>query len=317
MSRASADARLGRLLAIVPWIAAHDGPAIVEVCRRFGVSEKELLTDLELLFMCGLYPFTPDVLIDVNIADGRVWISMADYFRRPLRLDKQEALALMAAGRAFLEVPGADPEGALATALDKVAAVLGLGPDDGLEVELAPVPPDLLETLRRAAARHEKVGISYYSYGRDSHSERVVHPWRVFNSGGQWYVQAWCEAVSDERNFRLDRITAAVATGEIFEPPKSRPRSGGPPSVYHPDPTDPLWVLDLEPPAHWVAEQYPNEAVESRPGGVLRVFLRAGQPAWMERLLLRGGPHIRVVQGDEDIRRGAAARVLARYSPAG
>ena len=65
-----------------------------EVCRRFGVEEKELLDDLNLLFMCGLYPFTPDMLIDVTVADGRVWITMADYFRRPLRLNPQEGLAL-------------------------------------------------------------------------------------------------------------------------------------------------------------------------------------------------------------------------------
>ena len=63
MSREPADARLGRLLAIVPWVAAHDGPSIEEVCRRFGVEEKELVADLNLLFLCGIHPFTPDVLI--------------------------------------------------------------------------------------------------------------------------------------------------------------------------------------------------------------------------------------------------------------
>src|SRR5690348_10058873 len=125
MSREGADARLGRLLAIVPWIAAHDGPSLEEVSRRFGVAEKDLVTDLNLLFMCGVYPFTPDVLIDVNIADGRVWISMADYFRRPLRLNAQEALALASAGRTFLALPDADPVGPLASALDKLDGALG------------------------------------------------------------------------------------------------------------------------------------------------------------------------------------------------
>src|SRR5579872_3820006 len=68
MSREGADARLGRLLAIVPWIAAQDGPSLDEVSRRFGVAEKDLIADLNLLFLCGVHPFTPDVLIDVNIA---------------------------------------------------------------------------------------------------------------------------------------------------------------------------------------------------------------------------------------------------------
>jgi len=117
VTRTAAHDRLGRLLAIVPWVAARDGPEIAEVCRRFGITQRELLADLDLLFVCGVYPFTPDVLIDVDIADGRVWIRFADYFRRPLRLTPPEGLALIGAGAALLGVPGADPDGALARAL--------------------------------------------------------------------------------------------------------------------------------------------------------------------------------------------------------
>ena len=127
-----------------PWVAAHDGPEIAEVCRRFEVGEKELLADLELLFLCGVHPFTPDVLIEVDVADGRVWIRMADYFRRPLRLTPPEGLALVGAGSALLGVPGADPDGALARALAKLETVLGVGADDALDVELGPVAPGLL-----------------------------------------------------------------------------------------------------------------------------------------------------------------------------
>ncbi|MBV9659530.1 MAG: WYL domain-containing protein [Acidimicrobiales bacterium] len=317
MSREAADARLGRLLAIVPWIASHDGPTLDEVCRRFGVAERDLLADLNLLFMCGVYPFTPDVLIDVNIADGRVWINMADYFRRPLRLNPQEALALVAAGRAFLAVPGADPEGALATALDKLQTVLAVEPgalDDGLEVELGAVAPGVLDALRSAARDRTKVRIDYYSFGRDRYSTRLVHPWRVFSSGGQWYLSGWCETVAAERLFRLDRIVSLYATSERFElPPETTGVGRG--AVYEPGPDEPVWVLDLKPPAHWIAEQYPNDSVEARPDGILRVRLRSSQTAWIERLLLRAGDQLEVVQGDVTLAGVAATRLLGRYEP--
>lgn len=316
MSREAADARLARLLSIVPWIAAHDGPSLEEVCRRFSVREKDLLADLNLLFMCGVYPFTPDVLIDVHIADGRVWISMADYFRRPLRLNPQEALALASAGRTFLAFPGAGDDGPLATALEKLDTVLGLAGGDALDIELAEVDPAVLSSLRSAAERGEKVRIDYYSYGRDQRSRRVVRPWRVFNQAGEWYLQAWCENVEAERNFRLDRIEGLEPTGESFEPP-GRAASRGAPSVYHPSPEDPVWVLDLDPPAHWIAEQYPNESVEERPDSVLRVRLRAQPSAWLERVLLRAGRHGRVVEGDPSFGRGARERLLARYRASG
>ena len=309
MSRAPAQDRLGRLLAVVPWVAAHDGPPVEEVCRRFGLTEKDLLADLELLFLCGVYPFTPDSLIEVDVADGRVWIRFADYFRRPLRLTAPEGLALVSAGSALLGVPGADPQGALGRALTKLETVLGGGADDAIEVELGPVAPAVLATVRRGAEQHRKVEIDYYSFGRDGHSTRVVQPWKVFNTSGQWYLSGWCERAEGERLFRVDRVSGARLALGTFDPPVAV----HPPQAFGARPEDPRVVLDLAPRAHWVASQYPNEGVEARPGGILRVRLPVSQPAWLERLLLRAGTDATVVEGDPALRRRAAHRLLNRY----
>ncbi len=314
MSRPAAGERLGRLLAIVPWVASRDGPPVAEVCERFGVSEAELLADLDLLFLCGVHPFTPDTLIEVDVADGRVWIRFADWFRRPLRLTAPEGLALVGAGAGLLATPGADPDGALGRALSKLEAILGVGAEEGVDVELGPVDAGTLDVVQRAVAERSKLRLDYYSFGRDGRSVRVVQPWRVFNAQGQWYLSAWCERAVGERLFRLDRILDATPTGaRVPEPPRLAP--SGAPSVYDPDPDDPVVVLDLQRPAHWVAEQYPNEGVTERPGDVLRVRLRAGRRAWLERLLLRAGPDAHVVEGDTGLLPAAAARLLRRYRP--
>ncbi|MGI8751877.1 MAG: helix-turn-helix transcriptional regulator [Acidimicrobiales bacterium] len=310
MNRATAQERLGRLLAIVPWVAAHDGPEVEEVCRRFGIAEQELLADLDLLFLCGVHPFTPDTLIEVDVADGRVWIRFADYFRAPLRLTPPEGLALVAAGAALLAVPGADPDGALARALGKVETVLGVGAGESFDVDLGAVHQPVLDAVRLGTDQHRMVEISYYSFGRDGHSERVVHPWRVFNHAGQWYVDGWCELAEAERLFRVDRISSAVVTDRRFDAPGSAAPAD---RVFAPDSSDPVTVLDLDPPAHWIAEQYPNEGVEERPGGRLRVRLRSGQRAWLERVLLRAGPYATIIEGDPVLRSRAATRVLERY----
>jgi proteasome accessory factor C len=290
-------------------VAAHDGPPIAEVCRRFGITERQLLADVELLFLCGVYPFTPDVLIEVDIADGRVWIRFADYFRRPLRLTPPEGLALMGAGVALLSVPGADPDGALARALAKLETVLGVGAGDAVGVELAPVTPGVLALVQDAAARHQRVEIDYYSFGRDDRSTRTVEPWRVFNAQGQWYLAGWCQQAEGERLFRVDRVTRATMLDETFVPPAEPP----PPAVFHRSETDPVVVLDLAPGARWVAEQYPNEGVSEQPDGRLRVRLRVSQRAWLERLLLRAGPDATVVEGDPGLAERAGARILGRY----
>ncbi|MDQ3897519.1 MAG: WYL domain-containing protein [Actinomycetota bacterium] len=305
----SADERLHRLLAVIPWVAARDGPRIEDVCARFGCTQAELVDDLELLFLCGLHPYTPDVLIEVDIDDGRVWIRYADYFSRPLRLTPAEGLALLAAGRTVLAASGGDDGGPLARGLDKLARVLGVDAGEAVEIELGPVADDLLRTLREAADGARQVEIDYYSFGRDERARRVIDPYAVFSAGGQWYVAGWCHRVDDERLFRVDRIAGATLLESTFEPPAAPPEL----AAYRPDPDDPRVTLELEPSARWVAEQYPVEKVEEAGDGRVRVTLVASQPAWLERLLLRLGPQASVVGGDGGVAAGAARRLLARY----
>jgi len=309
MSRPGAQDRLARLLAVVPWVAARDGPDIAEVCRRFAVTEQDLLDDLDLLFLCGVYPFTPDVLIEVDVADGRVWIRFADYFRRPLRLTPPEGLALLAAGSALLAVPGADTDGPLARALDKLAVVVGVDADDTMAVQLGAAAPEVLSVVQRAAAERRQLKLEYYSFGRDSSGTRLVEPWEVFNTRGQWYLSGFCRAAEGERLFRVDRISRADMLDASFTPPRHLPAR----ATFHPDAATQTVVLDLAPPARWVAEQYPNLGVEERPDGVLRVTLPVTERPWLERLLLRAGPAATVVAGDTTAAPAAAARVLARY----
>jgi proteasome accessory factor C len=328
MSSQPAEQRLARILAIVPWVAAADGPHISEVCARFGMKKADLLADLDLLLFCGVHPFTPDTLIEVDVIDDRVWLRFADYFRRPLRLTPPEGLALLSAGGALLAVPGADvpgadgPGAALGRALAKLEEALGVSRDETLDVTLGPVTPEVLDALRRATDEARKVTIDYYSFGRDGRSQRTVQPWRVFNRSGQWYLWGWCQQAEGERLFRIDRVRAATVLDEASPPrpppPDDTDEAGATPvgetrAVYRPDASDPLVVLDLAPPAHWVVEQYPHEGVERLDDGRLRVRLRYNQRRWLERLLLRVGPDATLVEGDPTVRADAAARIRERY----
>ena len=54
-------------------------------------------------------------------------------------------------------------------------------------------------------------------------------------------------------------------------------------------------TLELDPPARWVVEYYPVDAVRSRRGGRLEVDLVVANDRWLQRLLLRLAPHVRVL----------------------
>lgn len=316
MSRPTAGDRVRRVLAIVPWIVANQGIALSEVAARFDIPERELTADLEVVWMVGLPPYTPDSLVEVVIEDGRVWIHYADFFQRPLRLTPAQGLALLASADALLGVPGTDPDGPLARALAKLARTLGVEADVAVDVELGAAEAEHLDRLRMAVEQRREVALSYYSYGRDADTLRDVAPWRIFADGGAWYLHAWCQQAGGERIFRLDRVAGV----EVLDRPRSREPEGDddPVATFQPQPGDPRVTLDLAPEAAWVSQHYPVEQVEVRPDGSQRVTLAVAAPAWLDRLLLRLGPEVQVVEADgvddADQRQAEAARrVLHRY----
>lgn len=307
--RLTADEKLKRSLAMMSWVVAEDGPEVEEVCRRFGYTPDELNRELEQLFVCGLYPFSPDTMVEAQIIDGRVVIHFPYAFNRPLRLSPQENLALLAATTAMLAEPGADRTGPLARGVAKLARLAGDDDQDSIEVDLGRVDEDVLATLRQAEAERRLVEIDYYSHGRDAHSTRTVAPWRVHNSSGQWYAAGWCHSVEDVRRFRLDRIGAVRLLDETFEPPAELP----PAAAYTPRPGDPAIRITVPASDRWIVDQYPADSHDVEDDGSVTVTLRISADQWLDRLLLRLGTAARVSDDVAARRRQAAQRVLARY----
>src|SRR3954470_17097256 len=151
--------RLKRLLTLLPWVAAQEGPTVEEVCARFGINAGDLVSDVALVSMVGVPPYSPGDLFDIVVEGGRVWVHLSPSFDRSLRLTPEEALGLVAAGASLLAVPGADPSGPLARGIAKVAATLGIDPDETIDVDLGYASPEVLGTLQAASAEGRRVEI--------------------------------------------------------------------------------------------------------------------------------------------------------------
>lgn len=117
--------RLERILVMVPWLLDHPGVSLTEVTERFGVSEAELLADLDVLGYCGLPGYGGGDLIEASVAGDRVVVRMADFFHRPLRLNVREALTLVLAAETMAAVTGLPESQSLRSALGKLHAALG------------------------------------------------------------------------------------------------------------------------------------------------------------------------------------------------
>jgi proteasome accessory factor C len=313
--RRTAEDRLRRLLVMLPWLMERGEVPLADVARHFRTTPEEVSADLELAAMCGLPPFV-DELIDVFIDDDVVVVGVPRLFTRPLRLTAPEGFALVAAGRAAMELPGADPTGPLGRGLEKLAATLG---DDGVVVELprSDALDELIATLSEAVRRIERLAVRYWTPSRDEVTERRITPRHVFHDRGEWYVIADDERSGERRTFRVDRIEAIEHTGELGEPEEE----GAPVTVgdWFVDGTLPRVTVRLTAAATWVTERYPVDEVVDVGDGMVEARFPVASERWLERLLLRLGREAEVVDPPEWRRLGrdAATRLLERYTGRG
>jgi len=313
----SAEERLRRLLVMLPWLMERGETPLADVARHFRMTPAEVTADLELAAMCGLPPFV-DEMIDVFIDEDVVVVGVPRLFTKPLRLTAPEGFALLTAGRAAMQLPGAEPAGPLGRGLAKLETALGA---DAVVVDLernADLDARLAE-LTSAVVRSECLDIRYWTASRDEMTERVITPRRVFNDHGDWYVIADDQRSGERRTFRVDRIEHLAPTGEldadhvgVVEVP------GAGAGEWFADGGLPQVTVRLRPAAQWVVERYPVDGVESAAdGSVVATFPVASEP-WLERMLVRLGPDAEVIEPEEwrTLAAATARRVLARYEPA-
>ncbi|GAA5163036.1 helix-turn-helix transcriptional regulator [Ornithinimicrobium tianjinense] len=294
----SATSRLARLLTMVPWLLNRQGIDLASAAAELGVSEAQVVDDLELLFVCGLPGHYPDDLIDARWEDGRVFVSNADTISRPLRLTRDEALALIVALRALADTPGLTQHDAIDRALAKLEAAAGESASTAAAVSVdleQPLDPDLAASLRDALARARRVHLRYTVASRDETTERDVDPIRVVGVDGRWYLEGWCHRAEGVRLFRLDRVEELRVLDVDGTPPADLPPRELGAGVYRAAPEDLVVTLHLEPGSAWIAETVPVERVDRRDDGSLEVVLRVADPAWLRRLVWRQAGQVRVL----------------------
>jgi predicted DNA-binding transcriptional regulator YafY len=316
-----ATARLSRLLALVPYLLARQGVPIGDAAREFGISERQLVKDLELLFVCGLPGHLPDDLIEADWESGHVYVSNADAIARPLRLGVDEAVALLVGLRTLAELPGLHDRDAIERAIAKLERAAGDAAAPGGQVA---VEVDghgrgaILALWHQALALGRRLHLRYHVPARDETTERDVDPMRVVVVDGRPYLEAWCRRAEGVRLFRLDRVVDATLLDiPAAVPEDARPRDFDE-GVFQPSPDDLLVTVDLRPAGHWVAEYYPCESIEELEDEALRITLRTADTRWVERLLLRLGGSGQVVEPADlaERVRNKAVAALAAYDAA-
>ncbi|EWS82707.1 transcriptional regulator [Brachybacterium phenoliresistens] len=298
-STSGAD-HLSRLVSLASYVLSRGEVEVSQLAEDFGISQKELIADLQILFVCGDFAtgWEQD-LIEVTWEDGFVRVRNADALRRALSLTAAEATALLAGLAALEPVAGEEAE-LVASARAKLLARLGTaapgedeaepptdaaaspvtdpaadGASDGApKVELSR-SEQILDALHRAIREDRPVVIRYSPPDRSGTSVRSVAPRQVESSAGRSYLRADCALAQDERLFRLDRIAEILPEGtpqhrddgaaaDADPGPGSRPGSEARGSGGRLE--EDAWVR-LEGPAMWIAEAFAAAELRDAPGG--------------------------------------------------
>ena len=311
--------RLQRLLALVPYIVSRKVVGLADTAAAFGLTERELVDDLNMLWCVELRSPDPYCPIDLSYEGGEIVVSEAESIDRPLRLGVDEASALLVALRMLAEVPDLEDRSALSRTIAKLEAAAGAAgaPSAQVAVQVDDAGAGrVLAQVRDALDRGRRLHMSYYVPGRDEPTERDVDPMRLLVVEGRTYLEGWCLRAEAVRLFRLDRVLALT----VLDVPASVPAAARPRDVdeglFRPSDDDVRVELELSVAGRWVAEYYPCEQVEELGDGRLRVGLRTPDTRLVRRLALRLGEDGRVIAPAElaaQVREDASA-ALAQYA---
>jgi predicted DNA-binding transcriptional regulator YafY len=227
---------------------------------------------------------------------------------RPRQLTPTEGVALAAAARTILSLPGSDEEGPLARALAKLDHALG----ERRSVEVALDRPPLLDELLESTAAARQLDVEYLATSTDELTQRIIDPLRVSSIDGRWYVEAYCHRAQALRTFRVDSFKTVADHG-----PRSQGTAHalGSHDSFVPDAGADVAIVRVATAALWLSDSIPSLARRREPDGSVVMALAVSGPAWLERILLQAGSGAVVVTPAEmlGLAADAATRVKRRY----
>lgn len=199
--------RADRLFQLVQLIRGRRLSTAAYLAERLAVTSRTIYRDVADLQHQGV-PIEGEAGVGYRLGPG--------FDLPPLMFTEDEAKALVAAVRVAQIGLDAGLAAGAEAALSKILSVLPAAARAAAESQAVYAPLNAmtgldaatrqrLQDLREAVQAQRKVRITYNDL-QSKTSQRTVRPLGCFYWGKVWTLTAWCEARSDFRNFRMDRI---------------------------------------------------------------------------------------------------------------
>jgi proteasome accessory factor C len=278
----SAVDRVTRVLDLVPFILENPGIEITALAKKFSVSEKQVLADLELIFMCGLPGYTPYELIDLAFEDGVVTVIDPQVLDKPRVFNEVEAVVLNL-GLSIIKNAVNDP--IQVKSIEDLQKKIGAKFSSIAEISFSTSKPAFYDLVSDAISRNEGLNLRYNSISRDEVSDRVVIPKRVYLAQGNFYFIAIDTKSNQERHYRMDLILNCEILNSV---------SGNNPSIAD---VEESFEFKLRTTNKYLTERYSDLFTGvSQKGDVYQAVGRMSNSQWLKRLVLSNAPDLQLIE---------------------
>lgn len=309
MSGNRGSKRLARILKLIPFLQRNSGIDLHDVSNLFGITQEQLIADLNLIWMCGLPGYTHLELMDVSYDSGFVTLQNAHTLARPMRMTFDEGAALLLAIENLVTIaPSADVR-VLTGLRKKIADLLALHVD---HPDIEPTDSKLvLPEIIRAIENHDcLLDLDYYSATLDDNIRQTVQPVELLTMNGFVYLSGYSIEQGRRLFFRLDRIHT-VSRSTLPMSAHSRP---GADSQSDNAPT--MVDIRVGADAYWFIQKWHlNSLTFNAPLGSFVGQIPVYNPQWLARAVLSAAGAISV-SSPPSMRSAvaqAAQRTLEKY----
>lgn len=285
----SALDRVARLLELIPFLANQESD-VAEIASRLQVSVEDLERDLQIAFLCGLPGYTPDLLIDLHLEDGRAFVTEPQVLGKPRRLTSSEASALLL-GLAIIE-------GSFATSDVIHKSVTSLREKLELtEISISPVTEvdpthqSKMAIVEESLEQSSRISFTYVDSLGIVTSGRLLTPWEVVVRGGRSLVRGFDHGHQEVREFFLSSMSDIELVEGV---PRLQREVGFDSGSNGADPEEATLVFE-DLPLWWIRRYSPFIDRWEAKGRETTVVVRYWRREWLLRALISVVDHLEKV----------------------
>ena len=279
----TAAVRALRSMDLIPYVLENPGVSIAELSARFSVTQAQIESDLQLVFMCGLPGYTPYELIDVAFEDGVVSIIDPQVLDKPRKFSSNEIVVIALGLKILIDINQTNTTALtkLKQLSDKIAK-LGSNKSILMTGDVRAFP--FFEIISKAISEQRVLDLQYHSLIKDQITQRLVLPEKLYFLNGSLYLSALDTDIDSDRVFKVDlikecKIGERVAGKKVLE-----------------SSTETIVILDVQKSNRNFIERNSSIITAMQENGdLIRVHLQVSNLEWIKLTVLSNAPGITVV----------------------